>query len=80
MVETCESCKFAHILWRKGETYIQNHGAFKKGYEATRRETAVQCRIRAPMMSAVEGQYDGWPHVTGDDWCGEHQPKGASNG
>ena len=83
MVETCESCRFAHILWRKGDKYMQ--GSYSMApYEAERPATYLECRRYAPRGPLVIPEslqeVSTFPTCLGDHWCGEHQPKGASNG
>lgn len=72
-VAICEMCRFAKINWRKGDTYEQDHGEFRQATTETRPATSVQCRRHAPTTTQIEGQYDGWPWVSGDDWCGEYR-------
>lgn len=71
--ETCETCRFAKINWRKGDKYQRVQGVFEPVYEAEHLETSVQCRRHSPRMASIENQQDGWPWVSGADWCGEYQ-------
>lgn len=69
----CETCKFAHVNWLKGEPYRQSTYAGTTVH--IREMTSVQCRIHPPVVTTIEDRNDGWPWITGDDWCGEYQPK-----
>lgn len=83
MSETCETCRFSHILWRAGDEYYAYHGGYYSGVAETpqkRGYTAVECRRYAPRMASMENQQDGWPMVNAQSWCGEHQPKETQYG
>ena len=70
--KTCVTCRFAKINWRNGDEYDQpvcGHPSYK----AQRPSTSVQCRKNPPRTIAFgPDRYDGWPWVSGDDWCGEY--------
>lgn len=66
---TCETCRFAKINWRKGDEY--DNYALEAG-KLIRPATSVQCRKNPPLMSPTSDRGDGWPWVSGDDWCGEY--------
>jgi len=74
---TCQTCRFAHINWRKGDRFETWVGDVWKGQveEHERPTTSVQCRRHAPSKAIRENECDGWPWAEGTDWCGEHQPK-----
>lgn len=74
----CETCRFAHINWRAGDEYQRYYGAFQQPETLKREATSVQCRRHAPTKARIENDCDGWPWISGDDWCGEHQPKGPT--
>ena len=75
-MQTCETCRFAHINWRKGDKYMVHT---TPPTEQARPATSVQCRKNAPAKATLENDHDGWPWIAGDDWCGEHQPKGTKH-
>lgn len=39
-------------------------------------QPAQQCRRHAPLplMQQTSERRTAWPHVAGEDWCGEYQP------
>ena len=76
MTPTCETCRYAHINWRKGDKYefVASTFSCNPPTKAMRESTSVQCRRHAPRKATIENDYDGWPWVQGDDWCGEHTP------
>lgn len=71
----CETCRFAHINWRAGDEYL---GGYDRPETLKHETTSVQCRRHAPTKACLENDYDGWPSISGSDWCGEHQPKGPT--
>ena len=74
--ERCETCRFAHINWRKGDIFQQTTGyGYSPPTEAQRPSTSVQCRRHAPTKAFQENDTDGWPWICGDDWCGEYQER-----
>jgi hypothetical protein len=70
---TCETCRFSHIRWRKGDPYEGYHGP------RVRDTTSVECRRYAPSGPVVTTEatnaVENFPWLDGSDWCGEHQPK-----
>jgi hypothetical protein len=70
MDKNCEDCKFARVLYRKGDTYFSFQT--KQHYPYT--ETTVECRRRSPALSPWENQPSGWPAVNAIGGCGEHEP------
>ena len=81
VVRKCENCRFAHINWRKGDDYVQRYTDRSEKVQS-RAATSVQCRRHAPTKTHLENDSDGWPWISGDDWCGEYtpNPKGPHNG
>ena len=79
-MQTCETCRFVHVLFRAGDAYeyTSDYPPYEK-VKTTRTGDAVQCRIRPPQMAQTEWQCDGWPAIDLADWCGEHQPKGTKH-
>ena len=76
MDRACQNCRFAHINWLKGEPYKSCSSEFPYREETYLRcGTSVQCRINPPVKAIRENDQDGWPWVSGDDFCGEFQPK-----
>jgi len=69
---TCETCRFAKINWRKGDEY--DNPVFGRAVgKSIRSSTSVQCRKNPPRTIAFgPDRNDGWPWVSGDDWCGEY--------
>ena len=77
----CEDCRFAHINWRKGDDYEYWAGDYMaKPTTQQRTGTSVQCRINPPAKATRENDYDGWPYVDGDDWCGCFQVRAILRG
>ena len=75
-MDTCETCRFAKINWLKGDKYMSNSGyGYSPPVEAERVATSIQCRRHAPVFSVHDNRGDGWPWVSGEDWCGEYQPE-----
>ena len=75
---SCETCKFAQLLWREGDEYTYYSGQAELN-TAKRAQTNLECRRYAPrgMISVPENAYsvDHFAVVKADDWCGEYQPK-----
>ena len=70
--ERCETCRYANIIWRKGEDYW----TYKLGVRdqlCQRTGDHVECRRHAPVKAPHRNSYDGWPVVGSvNDWCGEY--------
>ena len=83
-MDTCETCKFAHINWRKGDehTVLVHAGGYQTHETRERVATSVQCRRYAPRGPVVvtENHYEttAFPWLNGDDWCGQYIPKAPS--
>lgn len=46
--------------------------------ETCRWWVAMRCKRHPPGL--IASIYGVWPRTEPDDWCGEHQPKGNSDG
>lgn len=66
MSEKCEGCRFWLLLPHFAER--PNHPG-RRG----------ACRIRAPRETADYPDYEGFPRVMWDGWCGEFQPAKGGN-
>ena len=80
MMDTCETCRFGHTLWRKGDKFTAYSDHSYENREHERLETRIECRKYAPRgpvawhTDTVEVAI--FPPMNGEtDWCGEHQPK-----
>lgn len=74
MSETCETCRYGHFVWRKGDEYTQAI-EYSAPSQQKRSHDFVQCRMKPP---TVVGDYQNgidsiWPSVQPTDWCGEHR-------
>ena len=73
-VMQCENCAWAKTNWRKGDEYEAYVGYTKPTEIAKRESTSVQCRALPPARSPDNQNSDGWPYVSGDDWCAYFKP------
>lgn len=76
---TCANCRFAKLLWTKGEKYKYPTGSFGEMHEAERYSTDYECRRHAPrgMVAVPENAYgvERFAHMKEDDWCGQWRIK-----
>lgn len=60
----CETCDFAHLMWRAGDEYPGHMGQIAK-----RSFTSYQCRHDPPVFTTDDHGFQ-WPYVGPTDWCG----------
>jgi hypothetical protein len=71
MSATCESCRFARVMWREGDPYTYFSESHYENREGKRSSTHIICRRRPPVMVPEWGWSQ--PGMSTDDWCGEHE-------
>lgn len=74
----CEDCRFAKINWRKGDLYERGYSFPSSSKTEERLTTSVHCRINPPVAAQFSDGSDGWPWVSGDDWCAKFEPRSHS--
>ncbi len=79
MSASCETCRFGHVLWRKGDKYTYFSESRYSEVEGERYSTSIECRRYAPRGPVINTTdaigYDAFPSVSADAWCGEYDQR-----
>lgn len=81
-MQTCETCAYCHVRWRKGDKYTWHSGYDVRENESYRAASYFECRRHAPCgpVTLVENVAScaPFPSTSDGDWCGEYKPKEQS--